>query len=59
MRTAFLHLNLMFAHFWHKKIGVKAAHKMLVKLTLDTHDITLALADYQREHVGAQYFHFV
>ena len=31
--TAFLYLQFLFVFFWAKKIGVKAARKMLVKLT--------------------------
>ena len=33
--TAFMCLQFGFVIFWQKKIGAKAAHKMLVKLTTD------------------------
>ena len=31
--SSFLYLRLRFVFFWRKEIGVKAAHRMLVKLT--------------------------
>ena len=36
--TAFVYLQFRFAIFCQKKIGTKAAHKMLMKLTTDGGD---------------------
>ena len=39
--TAFMSLKFVFVIFWQKNIGIKTAHKMLVKLTTGNWEIQL------------------